>query len=257
MSTLSKKVMEQIKKGQVKPRPRWQFVLWHILFWALFVASIMIGSTVTGMMIHELIMVQWDFVPHLAGYNQFGIFLLPAIWLFSIGLLILLAYQSFLHTKKGYKYRASVVVAVSVIFSVILGTVVYHTKMAENIDSFAGEHFGPYAMVNEHVDSIWMKPGENMIAGEIIELKSDVEWVVEAYDGESWSVFIDDDTKIQDGEYSVGMSIIVAGETAGSDDFNTITADKLGELRRGAKGKGDGSPQDGQGEGPKFERKTQ
>ncbi len=217
MSKFSKDILNKIQKGEIKPRPRWHFVLWHALLWSSFALSILVGSLVTGMFIFEVRSTAWDLLPHIGFLHILPLLLLPLFWLVILALMLFLGYEAFSNTKKGYKYKPLLIIGLSILISIILGVVVFQANLANRVDQMGKEHFGPYSRWNSFVNESWVKPNMGIIAGQIIEINTEELITVVDYTGEEWYVNITD-ADMSDLSLEIGMEIMILGRE--SEDYN-------------------------------------
>lgn len=208
MSKFSKNILEKIKKEKIKPRPRWQFILLHILLLALFVISIFLGSIVTGMIIREIQTTTWGFVPHLPGMTPISLLIIPMIWLITLGLVTFTAFEIFKKTKKGYKYRPGAVMGISIVASIVLGLVVYNTDVPDELECAMANNLPPYAGLREQVESVWDADDGPFMLGEIVTLGDDGVTVLSNRDGEQWTLNLPEE--LFEG-LEAGREIIVMG----------------------------------------------
>lgn len=232
MSKLSKAVMAKIEKEKIVPRPRWQFVLSHSLLWVLLFLSILLGSMVTGMFIHEIALTSWGFVPHLGGYEIWRILLLPVIWLITVVLTVIFTYKTFEHTKKGYKYQPLIIIAASIVISIILGASIFQLQITERFDRMAQENIGPYADWQGHLVEIWELPEEGLLVGEITSIESPEFIKIKTPNGKEWTVDISGVEVPWSVDLTEGEKIMVFGEAEEEGEFKAEIVSPMHRMMR-------------------------
>jgi hypothetical protein len=200
MNNLSKAVLEKIKKGGLRPRPKWQFAAWRVLFWLIFVLSVFIGGGAFGMIFHQLMGTEWGFMHRGMISPFYGVMLLlPYIcWLSVLGLMVALSFKTFSKTKKGYKYRPLMVIGLSVGISFLLGLFVYQTQISHGVHEHM-KGFGPYGKFHQEHDAMWVAPENGILMGEITNV-SETNFELQAMQGENWTVHFMEDVEIEAGD---------------------------------------------------------
>jgi hypothetical protein len=211
MSKLSKKILKKIQKDHIKPRPKWQFILWHVSMWIFFTLSILLGSLVTGMLIFELMMTAWDFAPHLPRMSIFALLLFPAIWIASLAITVLIGYKAFSQTKKAYKHKPIWILTVSILISVIFGTIFFFTSFANHMNNLASSYIPPYADWQNNMTEMWVDPSNGIISGEITTLNEDETFTMTSHRGDTWTVNYSD-ASLPKESLEAGQTIIISGE---------------------------------------------
>jgi hypothetical protein len=101
-----KRILEKIKKEEIKPIPRWFFVLKNSFFLSLFGISIFIGSLAFSILFYifsdntKYILEKYNFEK-----LKFAIF----FWLIILILFLYLAIKNYKKTENSYKYSLSTI----------------------------------------------------------------------------------------------------------------------------------------------------
>lgn len=191
MNKISKKVLEKIEKKEIEPRPKWQFITMHVLLGILLIFTVLIGSFATGIMLHKLMATEWDFVPRIGGGPIQGFLLvLPYVWILALFVSTFVAYKLFAETKGGYRHHPIIILLGSIILSLVIGTVLFVTKVADITDNALQTHFRPYAEYQELREKIWNAPQEGMLIGRVINVTPREVLVLNDVTGETWNVDI-------------------------------------------------------------------
>jgi len=191
MSNLSKSVLDKIQKGEVKLKPRWQFVLVHVVLWGAVVFSIILGSLATGVVLREVIYTNWDFVPHLGkGPVKGFLFLIPYFWIGTLILVVCASSWLLSKTKKGYRFKPWMFVLSTVLISVLIGTGMFFSRLSDRFDDAVCDHLQPCSMLKKHREMMWLAPEHGVLAGRILEIKGKELWVVNDMTGKKWNVLV-------------------------------------------------------------------
>ena len=78
----SEKILEQIRREQLRPKPRWHFVLKNALAWLAFAVAVILGGLAFSVILFAIQQTEFELLDHLnhSGIELF-LGLLPLIWL--------------------------------------------------------------------------------------------------------------------------------------------------------------------------------
>lgn len=220
MNDIRTSVMDQIKKGAVKPRPKWQFVLAHVLLWSAFVGSVILGSIATSLVLRHFIAVEWGFLGHIGRNSIHGFMLIvPYLWFAVLALVTFLAYFVFVHTKGGYRYKPWIVVVASIALSIVVGSVLYGVRAADYMEDRFREHIGPYDEWQQKRDKHWVAPERGILGGRIDELDGLSHFTLEDVAGNDWEVEVPDEELWAGEDPREGIPVIIKGRQIDEDTF--------------------------------------
>lgn len=210
---LSQKVLEQIQKEHIKPKPRWEFLLKDYVIWGLFVIVIAIGSVSVSVIIF---MTRHD-LPYVAREAKALMISLPYFWLILMALFLGLAYYNFKHTKTGYRYNAYVIFFLSFILSIALGSIIYASGGARKLEEACYHRLPMYQLMMDRRGQVWVEVSQGKLAGTILEVKPE-NIRLESFDDKLWLVWL----PLESGEHPplmAGMRVRVFGEKLSDDEF--------------------------------------
>ncbi len=227
MTKLSKSVLEKIKKTELKPRPKWQFMAWRVLFWVIFILAVFVGGGAFGMILHQVSGTEWGFMHKGMMSPFYGMMLvLPYICWFSVlGVMVALAYKTLSKTKKGYRYRPALVVGISILLSMLMGLFLYQAQLSHGFDEAMRDSFGPYSRFQSQHDAMWVSPENGVLMGEVLEPILDTSFSLQDMNGESWTINFNDENL----ELTEGNRAFLMGEITEEGEF---TATEI-EVREG------------------------
>jgi len=190
MSKISQNVLDKIKEDDLKPKPKWVFVLWNVMLIASFISAILVGALVTGLVILKLSHLEWGFMRIigdgvLPGYWE----VLPIMWLGLLVLVVILASQVFEMMEGNYKYSHWIVLGGAVVSSILLGGVVYASRLADVLENSLRANLNVYEQMETLAEQKWNLPEKGLLPGKIIEIREsdfdledlkDNEWIVTA-----------------------------------------------------------------------------
>jgi len=172
MKNLSEQVLKQIKEDNIKPKPRWHFVLKNYFIWLLFGISIILGCLAFSMILFMVIQLDWDVYQYVGDSFLKTLFIsLPYLWLLFLILFIATAYYNFIHTKRGYRFRFITIVLMSLFISVMFGTYLYFNGFSENIENIFFKKIPYYNILVYTCEEQWMQPEKGLLAGTIVGIE--------------------------------------------------------------------------------------
>ena len=224
MKNTSEKILNKIKEHKIVPKPKWHFWLRWAGIWLACVVSIFIGSKAFAVILYRLVNNDWD------AYQLFGRGLfrhafisLPYIWLVIMAVFVALAYYNARHTKKGYRYHAYWFVLGSVLFSMVLGAILYAFGFGSGVDRLFADRLPGYGMMIHDREKMWLSPGQGFLAGEIVK-SNHPQILVEDFEDQIWNVDISDAFCPPHIEFEPEVEVRIHGEVLTNHNFK---ADKI------------------------------
>ena len=127
---ISQEVLNKIKDKNIKPKPKWKFLVREYLMWIFFGLAVFVGSLAVSIIIFILTHIGWS-----GHMFKLGFLLnIPYFWILILLIFLFLAYYNFKHTKNGYQYNPYMVVVLSVLISIVLGSVMYGLGQGEKME---------------------------------------------------------------------------------------------------------------------------
>ncbi|MFA5248811.1 MAG: hypothetical protein WC415_06410 [Patescibacteria group bacterium] len=214
---LEKEVIEKIAVEKIKPIARWKVILKNWLIWFLGGVSILFGSLAFSSILYFFQPGEVEIWGHSgANWKEFLLFSLPHFWLIFLILFLLVAWYYFRHTQKGYRYSLFVILAISVLASVLLGSLLYGAGMARLMDDFLGKQAPFYGEIINPRARFWLNPDNGRLGGLVINKKSDEEFVIYNRDLGEWQI---ETTKFLGAFVHEGYTIITVGEKISKNRF--------------------------------------
>ncbi len=162
--TVSKNVLMKIKDNEIKPVPKWKFLLKNYFIWSLFIVNLIVGSISAGIVF--LIISSGDLV-------NAPLYSIPFVWIFLTTIFIAIAVYNFRHSERGYKHALWKVIMVNLSLSIIIGLFLNVFGVAQKLNSTFSENIPIYNHTMDMRSKIWQRPEEGYLAGQIIEINTD------------------------------------------------------------------------------------
>jgi hypothetical protein len=176
---LEKEVLEKMFAANLKPVAKWRFILKNWMIWSLGVIAVLLGALAFSSILYFFQpgeIEAWG--KSGADWKEFLLFSLPYFWLFFLIIFLLTAWYYFRRTEKGHRYSLLVILASSILISVLLGSFTYGAGLAKVIDNFLGREAPFYGdLINPRV-KFWLNPEKGRLSGLVTEKKSNEEFVV-------------------------------------------------------------------------------
>jgi hypothetical protein len=213
MTKLTKSVINKIKKEKIKPIPRWQFVILHILLWSAFLVAIALGAIAFSVIFRLVGGIEWEMIRRIGRGPIHGFLLvLPYLWLVILGIVLYLAGKLFEKTKKGYRYKHIIIVLSSIAISLIIGMVFHFVGVGHSIEDSLMQNIRPYAEWREKRDRVLVVPDQGVLVGRVIDIKPDKELMIIDFMGAKWAVDISKAISKNDFQPQIGYPVGVIGE---------------------------------------------
>ena len=222
MAEISKKVLEKIKKENIHPIPKWQFMLKDSFVWSLFALNLILGSI--GFAIIIFLLVNNDSVGDFTltkNIWQWFVLSIPVAWILLTGLFLFVAFYNFKNTEKGYRFSVGKKVLLNVGITVLLGFMLYSSGFSERLNNIFTESVPFYTDVLDLRQEVWMRPQEGYLSGTILEINKDKkEMLLRDLDGKVWSIAYGDALVKGRVTLAVGERIKLLGKMSSSTGFD-------------------------------------
>jgi hypothetical protein len=220
MSDLIKNIIGKIKKEEIKPTPRWIFLLKRSVIIGLFILSILLGSIAVSIIFYQIHDADWDIYSKMDNnLLSFAVTALPYFWIILMIGFLALAYYNFHHTKTGYRHGVFAVCGLSIFISVILGTIIHVSGLSENIEDVF--HCIPnYENLHYGKKILWQRPEKGFLSGTILQLNDDKMIIIKDFNRHAWQIDIDTlPPMMPPHEFFAQERIKIIGDMLGPDEF--------------------------------------
>lgn len=191
---LAHKVLDRIDEEHVVPRPKWQFTVKDRLFWVFWILSVLLGSLLAATLVFVLVNSGWEYrvVTH---QNLFGFVMqfLPTVWVVALLGALLLAYENFRHTSRGYRVPLVAIIGVSLLITVLGGLFFYVSGAGRVFEEQVGARIPAYRTVKMRQKMIWSQPEQGLLAGEVLEFnQAQATLRLKGFDGNLYFMYTQD-----------------------------------------------------------------
>jgi len=213
MKDLSKNILSKIKNKNIKPKPKWKFLLKENFLWGFFVFSVLLGGVSVSIIFFQVMTNEWDVAERVSGsLFYFALISLPYFWILVMLGFSFLSYHYLRKTKSGYKYSLLSINITSISLSIILGALLFVTGMSLHIHRMMHENFPMYdEMMNIHHE-ILSNPDKGIVMGKVLKIESKDILIIRDRSRDKWDIDISNAKKILIDNIEIGDRMIVIGE---------------------------------------------
>lgn len=188
----SDELFDKIKSQKLQQKPKWYFQVKNTFFWVLFTASILLGSISFSVILFAIQQADFDLIQHI--YHSLLEFILgisPVIWLITLIICLVIAMLGIRNSKKGYKYTLSNILAFSIGFSILIGTLFFISGGAQFLENAFATQFKNYQSIKSMKINRWSNPDNGYLAGTIVNI-SDNEIEIKDFNQNIWLIDVSD-----------------------------------------------------------------
>ncbi len=220
---ISEKILAAIKEREIKPIPRWAFLLKDSFFWGVSIITLLVGGCAFAVIIFSFKTNDWDLYARASG-SLLGFFLatLPYFWIIIFSVFLFVAYYNFRHSKSGYRYNFLAVIGVSLAVSLLLGGALSATDFGQKLEKVCGERLLLYRQLNSNRETIWFQPEQGLLAGEIIDILEDGVFSLTDFDDKTWQILANNARKRGLLEIKQGSVVKIIGNQEDDNNFRAI-----------------------------------
>lgn len=214
-SPLASSVLSRIENEKVLPCSKWRFRaveygIW--LFWALTVALGALSVAVMFFVSSHARFALFEATHHTT--TDFVLETLPFLWMFVFGVMAVLAYINFRHTKRGYRYQVHHILLSSILFSVIGGVVLHIFGVGGYIDGQFGKSMPTYSSMEKLETRLWQDPADGRLVGTFMTMdETDTLYIFTDKEGAEWHIETAELRKRDKDLLSSGKLVRVLGTT--------------------------------------------
>ncbi len=165
---LSKKVLDKIKEGDLKPISKFNFLLKNYILWGFGVFTLILGALSVSVIIFMLTSQEWSIYKKIgSGFFNFFFLVVPYFWFILFSLFIVLAYFNYKYTKFGYRHSFKMVILVYFLLTLVLGGILYFAKVGRQLENLFAQKVPFYEVMVKHRQKVWQHPESGLLGGRI------------------------------------------------------------------------------------------
>lgn len=110
MLKLRESILKKIHTKNIAPRPKWQYVLLHIVLWVSVIGTILLGAFAFSFVLLEFSLPERVYFSWVEMHEDIGIMTaLPYLWGIGMILALTAGYFIFSRTDRSYRLHASMI----------------------------------------------------------------------------------------------------------------------------------------------------
>ncbi len=221
MSDLEKKVLDQIERRRLAPRPYVYFLAKRSVFWTLAALSIILGAVSVAVLIF-------------AGTDYFAtggrglddmplddVFeYLPVVWLGILSMFVASAYYALRQTRRGYSYNAVSLFCVALTISILLGCLLHMADAGRRTHAFLLRRLPIYEALTRPMDKSLADPDKGWLAGTSLGFDGKSTLTIKDFNGRTWTVDVSNAKVILDGPLGSQEDVSIKGQRTGPATFS-------------------------------------
>jgi hypothetical protein len=220
MKNLSQVTLDKIKKQNITPVSRWNFVFKNYLLWLAGIVSVFVGGLISSIVFYMLINSDWDIYEKMITSPMSSVFvIMPFFWLIFLVIFIFLADYYFKNTKHGYRLSLVKVIILNIFISFILGGLFCSVGMGEALDDKFSSIIPGYNNLTENREKFWMQPSHGLLIGVITEIENNHNFIIKDSNGDFWKIESDDALIRRAVNFVVGTKIKIIGQVREGEIF--------------------------------------
>ncbi len=231
----SDKLINKMKDQNIRPLPRWRFVMRENLVWSLLLLSVIFGSLAFSVILFSIQQIEFNLVTHIT-HSKFEFFmgLLPFLWIAFLLVFLVLGVIGMRNSKKGYKFSPLRITIINAAFSILLGTMLFIGGGAGWLEHVFAMEVTAYESVNEKKIKLWSMPEEGYLSGTIKKVDESSIRLID-FNDQTWDIdygnaFIAPSVLMEARE-----TIKITGEMTSDHTFRASEIRPWGQNRRGRK----------------------
>ncbi len=228
---VSQKVFGEIKNKNIKPKPKWEFLLKDYFLWFLGIFSLVVGAFAFSVTVYMFENNDWDVHMDINGsFLEFALATLPYFWIVCLAAFILVARYNFQHTKKGYRRHLHLIIIGGVALSIVLGACLHSIGVGQLIDDVLSENAPFYNSLINKRKMTWIWPEKGLLAGVIISGDNYQHFWIRDFNNKDWNINGEGAFIMQRVEIKEDNKVRIIGEKLNGNNFK---AHKIAPWTRG------------------------
>ncbi|MBI2464674.1 hypothetical protein HYV64_00895 [Candidatus Shapirobacteria bacterium] len=205
---ISDKTLRLIEQRQIKPIPRWEFIVKNWSIWLGFLTSLLL--LMLG------VAVSW--------FGLIDNIITPNLWVVVSIIFLTMSFLLFERTKKSYRFEKWQVGLVIVFVGLLMGGVLFRFGVASRIDRGMESRFSFYRQMVPMRMIVWNNPESGYLSGEIVSIYSASSFVIKDFNGKLWNIngnqpIVRGRVKMVVGEEIKLIGTLVSGDTFDAEEI--------------------------------------
>jgi len=213
---LKNTLLERIEAEHVCPHSRMFFQSRECAIWAVWFVSVVVGALAVAISVFVVTHRQYGIYEATHdNWFTFMVEVLPFIWVIVFGIMAFLAVYNIKHTKTGYRYSITTILASSIVLSFAGGSALQFFGLGYSIDAVLGDQMSMYMSQEKIERQLWQHPEEGRLIGRQVEttLATSSVVVFEDVAGSRWRIEIQELHPTDISLLATGKDVRLLGQT--------------------------------------------
>lgn len=189
MTDFDKKVLEEIEKRGLTPRPYAYFLAKRSVFWTLAGLSLVLGAISVAV----LIFAAQDYLTTGGrGFDEMPLddvfAYLPFVWLATLTTFLASAYFALRQTPGAYRYRTGSMLAAVLAICIVLGGLMHAADAGRHTHNFLAQTFPLYESMTRSPQKTAPQPDAGVLTGAVMSFDGKSSLMVKDFTGQVWTV---------------------------------------------------------------------
>ena len=168
----TEKILEKIKKENIKPIPRWRSSVGEILTWAGYLLFLAFGSISFSVILYTIQQSDFELLKHYGHSTlEFLLVFFPLLWLIILLLFLGASVLSGIKSYRGYKLGYGRWLGFSTLMSLVLGTLLFVYGGGKWFEQTFADKIEMYNSLEEKRIRIWSDPEDGRLSGKITRVE--------------------------------------------------------------------------------------
>ena len=167
---LSQKVLDKIKDEKIQPKAKWVFLFKDCAIWFVFALALVVGSLSVSVIIFLLLHDNLN-IPDTQNGLKILFLSLPYFWLVILAVFLVIAYYNFQYTKHGYRYNPYLIIIISILLSLIIGSFVYALGGGQKIEEVSYQRMSFYQVMSEGKRKMLLENQDKVLIGMVVNIE--------------------------------------------------------------------------------------
>lgn len=222
MPKLRDTILAQIQSWNIRPRPRWQYILLHVGLWVTGIVTIIVGSFACAYMFFEFSLPERAYFSWMETQENNWIEALPYLWGIGMVFALTFGYFIFSKTERWYRFRAGIIALVLIFGSLLGWWILFHTHTIHWWDRQIQRLAPGYRDFRQGFAHIMPRPEDGILPLRISKIEGK-NFIGMTPDGQMWTVsLLCQDKKCfeQKAKLMIGKPTLFGGMLTGDHIFN-------------------------------------
>lgn len=223
MKNIIQETLKIIEKKNLKPEPRWKYLMKKYSFWLVFAAACVFCALFLSVAFYLVLQLDWDLY-RFSGKNiiLYFVSLVPFFWIFLAAAFVAISFFDLRKTETGYRFSRAKIFGIITAFSLSAAAIFFFSGLGKGANSEISRVFPRYVLLVPTKEALWSNPEEGFLAGKI-DLVEKEYFDLKDLRGSDWEININSETKVRPSvELQSGEMVKIIGKKTSDKNFQAV-----------------------------------